>query len=251
MAVLLDGLTLEKHRFGRIVFQCHSIDRNRIEHKSAWVVLHRIFLACVVIIKEQTPCVVFLVGIRERNARTELHGVVTSDGKIVPLGRVCLRLTGHPDQWEVWARSGIVVLKVTLSTRGRSGEVNLLHHTTSDEQLRTNGKTIGKGKVEIQTCIGCKLRQVVTLNGEVSIVNQGFACSITKEDIVIKHLFCGCKVFIIEEVVGQVGPCQFFNTIPSFDRGTVDTQTTTHTDVFVEEVSTLDGNGGRSIELEV
>ena len=118
-----------------------------------------------------------------------------------------------------------------------------LHDAATYEDLATQGKTLGQRDIEVSTQIGCEFRQVVTLNDEVHMAN----CLLYGR---IYFIFI-CLLIIVTIEISCVLPGFIYNIIPSIDRRALDTQAATHTDIGIEEVSTLSTHGSSGAELQV
>ena len=89
---------------------------------------------------------------------------------------------------------------------------------------------------------------MVALNCEEGIFNKGQTVLIAIDKTAEIRLE---RIILAIERRCQIIPCKIFDSVPTLDWRTVDTQTATHTKVLIEEESTLSTYRCRSAKLKV
>ena len=136
-----------------------------------WIVVKTIGFACEIVIHEQAPRIVVLVGVGEGDARTHLERRTGINREEIPRGRIFLTCI---------ANSHVYLLKIVrdskihflLVARELGIEVEFLHHAAPKEQFAAESKTGRKRNVEIASKVEGELCEVVALNVQLVIGNQ-------------------------------------------------------------------------------
>ena len=210
-------------------------------HELCGIILQRIGLTGHIIIYKQAPGIILLVGIGQRDTCSPLKGVVGIQRKVIPFGIVGLICLVEKIGIIIQDGHGVDIHHLTL-VMGR--EIQLLHDATTGQQLGAHSKTLREWQIEIHTKVGSELCQVVALNRKLRLF---ISCS---EDDIIQwsQVHVGIKILkhLLHILVGIVQ-----HAVPAIDRCAIHTQTTTHTNILIEEIGTLGRYGSRSTKLQV